>query len=123
MYQENRNQKKKEESKRGALGEIGDSGFLPCSVLRALNIWIRDWLSWEEEPCLTWRTALRPRDHRSHKLWPRRSLLNRGRRVNWTGNLYQLINQASVQRKYRLWREFFIAPLIISFCLTNKVKL
>lgn len=68
MYQENTKQKKEEEGKRGALGEIGDSSFLPCSVLRALNFWIRDWLSWKEEPCLTWRTALRTRDHCSHKL-------------------------------------------------------
>lgn len=110
MDQENMNMKK--EGKRGTLGEISNTGFLPCSLLRALNVWMRvfgwgDWLSQEEEPYFTWCAALSSPDHCSHRRWPHRSLFNNGHRVNWTRNLYQLINEASVQIKYRLWREFF----------------
>lgn len=62
MDQENMNMKKKE-GNRGTLGGISNIGFPPCSLLRALNIWIcvfscRDCLSQEEEPYLTWCAAL-----------------------------------------------------------------
>lgn len=40
MYQENRNMKKKE-GKRGTLDGMSDTGFLPCSLLCDLDIWIR----------------------------------------------------------------------------------
>lgn len=63
MDQENMNMKK--EGRRGTLGGISSRGFLPCSLLRALNIGIcvfgrGDWLSQEGEPHLTWCAALSP---------------------------------------------------------------
>lgn len=92
-----------------------------------LDVWFRvfgrrDRLSQEEEPHLTWRRTLSAPDHCSHRPWPHRTVFNNGHRVNRTRDLHRWINRARVQIKYRLWREFLIAPLTISFCLTNKAQ-
>lgn len=78
MDQENMNMKKKE-GNRGTLGGISNTGFLPCSLLRALDICIcvfscRHCLSREGEPYLTGvqpratrrTTAVTDPDHTDH---------------------------------------------------------
>lgn len=69
MYQENMNTKK--EGQKGAIGRIGDIGFLTSPWMSGLvsSDTATDFLR-EEEPHLTWRSTLSPPDHCSPRYWP-----------------------------------------------------
>lgn len=80
---------------------------LPPTLPHALpypDSWIRhlNWLPREKKPSFSWYEPGAQPTTVTH--WPHRSSSNRRHQVNWTGNLHQLISQASVRRKYRPWR-------------------